>query len=73
MGAAGLSHVRFHDLRHLAGTEAATTGASLREVMSIMVASRSVWSATAESTGRGASPRRRRDRTNRSELTSRHT
>jgi len=34
--AVGLSHVRFHDLRHLAGTEAATAGASLREVMSIM-------------------------------------
>lgn len=34
--AVGLGHVRFHDLRHLAGTEAATAGASLREVMSIM-------------------------------------
>ena len=34
--AVGLRHVRFHDLRHLAGTEAATAGASLREVMSIM-------------------------------------
>jgi len=33
---AGLAHVRFHDLRHLAGTEAATAGASLREVMAIM-------------------------------------
>jgi len=34
--AVGLRHVRFHDLRHLAGTEAATAGASLREVMTIM-------------------------------------
>ncbi len=32
----GLPHVRFHDLRHLAGTEAATAGASLREVMAMM-------------------------------------
>lgn len=32
----GLAHVRFHDLRHLAGTEAATAGASLREVMARM-------------------------------------
>ncbi len=32
----GLEHVRFHDLRHLAGTEAATAGASLREVMARM-------------------------------------
>src|SRR5215203_994673 len=31
-----LPHVRFHDLRHLAGTEAATAGASLREVMAMM-------------------------------------
>lgn len=31
-----LSDVRFHDLRHLAGTEAATAGASLREVMARM-------------------------------------
>jgi integrase len=31
-----LTHVRFHDLRHLAGTEAATAGASLREVMAMM-------------------------------------
>ncbi len=29
--------VRFHDLRHLAGTTAASAGASLREVMSRMV------------------------------------
>jgi integrase len=29
-------HVRFHDLRHLAGTEAASAGASLREVMARM-------------------------------------
>jgi integrase len=28
-----LTNIRFHDLRHLAGTEAATAGASLREVM----------------------------------------
>ncbi len=34
--AVGLAHVRFHDLRHLAGTEAATAGASLREVMAMM-------------------------------------
>lgn len=27
---------RFHDLRHLAGTSAATAGASLREIMSRM-------------------------------------
>jgi integrase len=32
----GLEHVRFHDLRHFAGTEAATAGASLREVMARM-------------------------------------
>lgn len=31
-----LAQVRFHDLRHLAGTEAATAGASLREVMARM-------------------------------------
>lgn len=31
-----LPHVRFHDLRHLAGTEAAIAGASLREVMAMM-------------------------------------
>lgn len=31
-----LTDIRFHDLRHLAGTEAATAGASLREVMSRM-------------------------------------
>ncbi len=30
-----LPRVRFHDLRHLAGTEAATAGASLREVMAM--------------------------------------
>ena len=34
--AVGLRHVRFHDLRHLAGTEAATAGASLRGVMTLM-------------------------------------
>lgn len=34
--AVGLSHVRFHDLRHLAGTEAATAGESLREILTIM-------------------------------------
>jgi integrase len=34
--AVDLGHVRFHDLRHLAGTEAATAGASLREVMTMM-------------------------------------
>jgi integrase len=35
--AAGVdSSVRFHDLRHLAGTTAATAGASLREVMARM-------------------------------------
>jgi integrase len=35
--AAGIDpSVRFHDLRHLAGTEAATAGASLREVMTRM-------------------------------------
>ena len=33
---AGITDIRFHDLRHLAGTEAATAGASLREVMSRM-------------------------------------
>lgn len=33
---AGLEGVRFHDLRHLAGTEAASAGASLREVMARM-------------------------------------
>ena len=32
----GMSDIRFHDFRHLAGTEAATAGASLREVMSRM-------------------------------------
>lgn len=32
----GLHGTRFHDLRHLAGTEAATAGASLREVMARM-------------------------------------
>ena len=32
----GLDDVRFHDLRHLAGTEAASAGASLREVMARM-------------------------------------
>jgi len=31
-----LTDIRFHDLRHLAGTEAATAGASLREVMARM-------------------------------------
>ena len=31
-----LKDIRFHDLRHLAGTEAATAGASLRELMSRM-------------------------------------
>ena len=31
-----LEDVRFHDLRHLAGTEAASAGASLREVMARM-------------------------------------
>lgn len=31
-----LPHIRFHDLWHLAGTEAATAGASLREVMAMM-------------------------------------
>jgi len=31
-----MSDIRFHDLRHLAGTEAATAGASLREVMARM-------------------------------------
>ena len=31
-----LCDIRFHDLRHLAGTEAATAGASLREVMARM-------------------------------------
>ena len=31
--AAGLDGVRFHDLRHLAGTTAASAGASLREIM----------------------------------------
>jgi integrase len=30
------AHVRFHDLRHLAGTTAASAGASLREVMARM-------------------------------------
>jgi integrase len=34
--AVGLNDVRFHDLRHLAGTEAASAGASLREVMARM-------------------------------------
>ncbi len=34
--AVGLDAIRFHDLRHLAGTEAATAGASLREVMARM-------------------------------------
>lgn len=34
--AVGLDEVRFHDLRHLAGTEAASAGASLREVMARM-------------------------------------
>lgn len=34
--AVGLNGVRFHDLRHLAGTEAASAGASLREVMARM-------------------------------------
>jgi integrase len=34
--AANLEGVRFHDLRHLAGTEAASAGASLREVMARM-------------------------------------
>jgi integrase len=35
--AAGIDRsVRFHDLRHLAGTAAATAGASLREVMARM-------------------------------------
>ncbi len=32
----GRSDVRFHDLRHFAGTEAASAGASLREVMARM-------------------------------------
>jgi integrase len=32
----GMTNIRFHDLRHLAGTEAATAGASLREVMARM-------------------------------------
>ena len=32
-GALELRHVRFHDLRHLAGTEAASAGGSMREVM----------------------------------------
>jgi len=32
----GMETVRFHDLRHLAGTEAASAGASLREVMARM-------------------------------------
>jgi len=32
----GMADIRFHDLRHLAGTEAATAGASLREVMARM-------------------------------------
>lgn len=32
----GIPGVRFHDLRHLAGTEAASAGASLREVMARM-------------------------------------
>ena len=32
----GMTSIRFHDLRHLAGTEAATAGASLREVMARM-------------------------------------
>jgi integrase len=31
-----MTNIRFHDLRHLAGTEAATAGASLREVMARM-------------------------------------
>lgn len=35
-GSVGLDDVRFHDLRHLAGTEAASAGASLREVMARM-------------------------------------
>jgi integrase len=34
--AANLEKIRFHDLRHLAGTEAASAGASLREVMARM-------------------------------------
>jgi integrase len=34
--AANIEDVRFHDLRHLAGTEAASAGASLREVMARM-------------------------------------
>jgi len=33
---ANLEGIRFHDLRHLAGTEAASAGASLREVMARM-------------------------------------
>jgi integrase len=32
----GMANTRVHDLRHLAGTEAATAGASLREVMARM-------------------------------------
>lgn len=32
----GLDGIRFHDLRHLAGTEAASAGGSLREVMARM-------------------------------------
>ncbi len=35
--AAGLDEsIRFHDLRHHAGTSAATAGASLREIMALM-------------------------------------
>ncbi|MEO6571822.1 MAG: site-specific integrase [Ilumatobacteraceae bacterium] len=34
--AVGLDGIRFHDLRHLAGTEAASAGGSLREVMARM-------------------------------------
>lgn len=34
--AVGLSHIRFRDLRHLAGTEAATAGTSLRDVKRTM-------------------------------------
>lgn len=36
VAANGMVDIRFHDLRHLAGTEAATAGASLREVMARM-------------------------------------
>jgi integrase len=50
--------VRFHDLRHLAGTEAASAGASLREIMARMGASARS-SASTSSTKRWSSCRAR--------------